>query len=95
MVAWITSRTLQRGKFKAFRDAWLIKESPQGLQRVYLLRGLEDKHEILGVSVWESRAAIAAYRRGAGERARQVAMKPFVKRVNWSRLYEAEDIPLG
>lgn len=94
MVAWITSRTLHPGKARAFREPWVLKERPSGLLRIYFLRGVEDRNEMIGISVWESRAAITGYRRSAAERARQAAMKPFVKRINWSRLYEAEEIPL-
>jgi len=43
---------------------------------------------------WQSRAALARYRRTAAERARLAAMKPLVKRVNWAGVYDAEDVRL-
>ena len=94
MIAWIASRTLRPRKVKAFRQAWQFKVRPKGLVRVYFLHGSEDRQEMIVCSIWESRAALRRYRRTAAERERLAAMKPFVKRVNWSGVYEAEDVLL-
>jgi heme-degrading monooxygenase HmoA len=94
MIAWIASRTLQPRKVSAFRQAWQFKVRPEGLIRVYFLHGSENRNEMIGCSLWKSRAALAQYRRTAAERERLAAMKPFVKRVNWAGIYDAEDVLL-
>jgi heme-degrading monooxygenase HmoA len=94
MIAWIASRTLQPRKVKAFRKVWQFKVRPQGLVRVYFLHGSETRDEMIGCSLWESRAALSRYRGTAAERERLAAMKPLVKRVNWAGIYKAEDVRL-
>ncbi len=94
MIAWIASRTLQPRKVKAFRRVWQFKVRPEGLVRVYFLHGSENRDEMIGCSLWASRAALRRYRGTAAERQRLAAMKPLVKRVNWAGIYEAEDVLL-
>ena len=91
-IAWIASRTIRSGKMTAFRKAWQFARKPRGMIRVYFLRGARD--EMIGISVFESRAALARYRRTTAERARLAAMKPLVKPVNWAGVYDAEDVRL-
>lgn len=92
MIAWIALRTLKPGKLAAFRRTWQFKVRPAGLLRVYFMRG--PANTMIGLSVWRSRAALSRYRRTGGEQARLVAMKPLVKRINWSGIYDAEDVRL-
>lgn len=94
MIAWIASRTLQPRKVKAFRRVWQFKVRPEGLVRVYFLHGSENRDEMIGCSLWDSRATLRRYRGTAAERQRLAAMKPLVKRVNWAGIYEAEDVLL-
>ena len=91
-IAWMASRTIRPGKMAALRNAWQFNRKPRGLIRLYFLRGGRD--EMIGISVFESRAALARYRRTAAERKRLAAMKPLVKRVNWAGVYNAEDVRL-
>ena len=91
-IAWMASRTIRPRKMAALRKAWQFTRRPKGLIRLYFLRGARD--EMIGISVFESRAALARYRRTPAERKRLAAMKPLVKRVNWAGVYDAEDVRL-
>ncbi len=93
MIAWIASRTLRRGKLKAFRKAWQFKVRPQGLVAVYFLHGAKP-NEMIGLSLWRSTADLRRYRRSASERERLAGMNPLVRRVNWSGIYKAEKVLL-
>lgn len=92
VVAWMASRTIRPRKMAALRKAWQFKRRPKGLIRLYFLRGARD--EMIGISVFESRAALARYRRTPAERERLAAMRPLVTRVNWAGVYNAEDVRL-
>lgn len=92
MIAWIALRTLKPGTLAAFRRAWHFKVRPVGLLRVYFMRG--PANTMIGLSLWRSRAALSRYRRTPVERARLASMKPLVTRVNWSGIYDAEDVRL-
>lgn len=93
MIAWIASRTLQRGKLKAFRKAWQFKVRPQGLVAVFFLHGAK-ANEMISLSLWRSSAALRQYRRSAVERERLASMNPLVRRVNWAGIYKAEKVLL-
>jgi heme-degrading monooxygenase HmoA len=93
MIAWIALRTLHPGKMSAFRRAWQFAARPAGLVRVYFLRGGKT-NEMIGMSLWTSRAALSRYRRTPQERARLAAMDPLVKRIIWSGIFNAEDVHL-
>lgn len=62
-IAWMASRTIRRGKMATFRRTWQFNKKPRGLLRLYCLRGGRD--EVIGISIFESRAALARYRRTA------------------------------
>jgi hypothetical protein len=90
MIAWIALRTLKPGKLAAFRRAWQFKVRPAGLRRVYFMSG--PGNTMIGLSLFQSRAALSRYRRTSTERARLAAMKPLVRRVNWSGIFDVEEL---
>ena len=77
-VVWITTRTIKPGSHEEFRKAWRPSEFPEGMIRAYECFS-EERHEVVGVSLWDSFESRERYRVSEVEAERQRAMAPFVE----------------
>lgn len=74
---WITTRRIKPGTHEEFERAWRPTEFPEGMLRAYECFD-EDRHEVVGISIWDSQESRERYRLSEVETERRRAMAPFV-----------------
>ena len=94
-MVWITTRTIAPGSYEEFSRAWRPRSFPEGMLRAYECYS-EERHEVVGISIWDSFESRERYRLSDVEAERQRAMAPFVEAES-SGLYVGRqlDIPKG
>ena len=91
-VVWITTRTIKHGAYDEFRKAWRPSDFPEGMVRAYECFS-EERHEVVGISVWDSFESRERYRLSDVEAKRQRAMAPFVEAES-SGLYVGRELEI-
>jgi hypothetical protein len=76
-VVWITTRRIKPGSYEDFRRAWRPGTFPDGMVRAYECYA-DDRHEVVGISFWDSLESRERYRLSEVEAERRKAMAPFV-----------------
>jgi heme-degrading monooxygenase HmoA len=74
---WMTTRQIQPGTLADFERAWRPGTPPEGMLRAYAYWS-EDGQEIVGISLWVSRASCEAWRASEAEARRREAMAAYV-----------------
>lgn len=77
-VVWITTRRIKPGTYEEFRTAWRPATFPPGMVWAYECFAA-DRHEVVGISIWDSLASREAYRLSATETERRRAMAEYVE----------------
>ena len=72
---WMTARQIQPGTLADFERAWRPGTHPEGMLRAYAWWS-EDEREIVGISLWVSRASCEAWRASEAEARRREARRP-------------------
>jgi hypothetical protein len=92
MHAALTVRKLKHGTYDEWRKAWLVgdEEWPDGAQKAYILRSLNDPDEIVAFGFFEG--SLDALRSDADfrevQRKRVEAMAPYIESVGADGIYE-------
>lgn len=90
MYAALTVRKLKPGSYDDWRKAWQPDEWPEGAQRAYILRNLEDPDEIIAFGFFEG--DISAMRDDPSLRDQQTTrlerMAPHVESTGADGIYE-------
>ena len=74
---WITIRRIKPGTYDEFSQAWRPTEFPQGMLRAFEYFA-PDRHEVVGLSIWDSPESRERYRLSDVEAERRRVMAPYV-----------------
>ena len=74
---WITIRRIKPGTYDEFSRAWRPSEFPEGMLRAFEYFA-PDRHEVVGLSIWDSPESRERYRLSEVEAQRRRAMAPYV-----------------
>ena len=90
MHAFLTVRKLKRGSYEDWRRAWQPDEWPEGAQKAYILRNVDDPDEVIAFGFFESdlQALRQDPRVQEQQRARVEQMAPFVESTGADGVYE-------
>ncbi len=90
MHAFLTVRKLKSGSYDEWRKAWEPDEWPQGAQKAYILRNVDDPDEIIAFGFFE--ADLSALREDASlqeqQRTRFERMAAYVESTGADGVYE-------
>jgi hypothetical protein len=90
MQAFLTVRRLKPGTYDDWRKAWEPEEWPEGSQRAYILRNVEDPDEVIAFGFYDR--DLAELRReprlAEQQRARFERMAPYVESTGADGVYE-------
>ena len=93
MHAFLTVRRLKPGTYDDWRKAWEPDEWPEGAQKAYILRNVDDPDEVIAFGFYD--ADLAQARRDPGmqemQRARFERMEPYVESTGADGAYEVVD----
>jgi hypothetical protein len=97
MHAALTVRRLKPDTFDEWRKAWEPQEWPEGFQKAYILRRLDDPDEVVAFGFIEGDidAVRADERMREEQRARFERMAPFVESTGADGFYEVEEVTPG
>jgi hypothetical protein len=90
MHALLTVRKLKSGTYDDWRKAWQPEEWPEGAQRAYILRNVDDPDEIIAFGFYEGDLAQMRAEPGMQEmqRSRFERMAPYVDSTGADGVYE-------
>ena len=74
---WITIRRIKPGSYDEFSQAWRPTEFPEGMLRAFEYFA-PDRHEVVGLSIWDSPESRERYRLSEVEAERRRVMAPYV-----------------
>jgi hypothetical protein len=90
MHAFLTVRKLKRGSYEYWRTAWQPDEWPEGAQKAYILRNVDDPDEVIAFGFFES--DLQALRQDARvqeqQQMRLEQMAPYVESTGADGVYE-------
>ncbi len=97
MFAWATARRIKPGKMAEFKREWEAGPKSQradptsGVRVVYFLQDANEPNRMIGIALWESKAAYERYVASTTEAGRKRTMSPHVDAVEWERFFEATE----
>ena len=93
MHAFLTVRKLKPGTYDDWRKAWEPDEWPEGSQRAYILRNVDDPDEVIAFGFYDRDLAEARRDPQLAEqqRARFERMAPYVESTGADGVYEVAD----
>lgn len=97
MYGWLTERRIKPGKMTDFKKEWEAGPKGQradpksGMRKVYFLQDTRNPNRMIGLAIWENKAAHDRYVASTTEAGRKKAMSPHIEAVEEERFFDVTE----